>query len=179
MAFRLESERLVLRPFRAADVDALHAYRNDPDVGRYQGWSAPTLEEARAFVQRQSELEPGEPGVRAQIAIESKRTGALLGDLFLDTSEDDQARVGFSLAHANQGEGLATEALTTLLSHLFETRGTHRVTALTLAANTRSIALLERVGMRREAHHVQSARFEGAWVDEFVYALLRDEWRGR
>ena len=37
-------------------------------------------------------------------------------------------------------------------------------------------ALLERLGMRREAHHVRSYWFRGAWVDDVVYAMLRTEW---
>ena len=45
--------------------------------------------------------------------------------------------------------------------------------------NHRSAALLERVGMRREAHHVAALWSKGEWTDEYAYALLAREWAGR
>lgn len=38
--------------------------------------------------------------------------------------------------------------------------------------------LLERLGLRREAHHVSSEFVTGEWSDELVYAVLDHEWRG-
>jgi RimJ/RimL family protein N-acetyltransferase len=53
------------------------------------------------------------------------------------------------------------------------------VTARTLAENQPSIALLERLGFRREAHYVANSRFEGRWADEYQYALLKEEWQSQ
>ena len=39
--------------------------------------------------------------------------------------------------------------------------------------------LLQRVGMRREAHLIQSVRFKSEWADDIVFAVLASEWRGR
>ena len=177
-SFVLRTPRLLLRSFRADDAVPFHAYRTDPEVARYQGWTAPTQEEAAAFVARQEQVVPGTPGTGAQIAIELQASGDMIGDVFLHTprEEPEHARIGFTLARPFQAQGLATEAVRRLLAFTFDDLAKHRVTALVLAANARSIALLERVGMRREAHHVQSTRFENAWADEYVYALLRAEW---
>lgn len=51
--------------------------------------------------------------------------------------------------------------------------------AITIVENAPSIALLERLRMHREAHFRDNAWFKGAWASDYVYALLRDEWRVR
>lgn len=94
-------------------------------------------------------------------------------------SDHRLARIGFTLATEAQGRGFATEAVTALLDYLFHTRGKHRVAADCDPRNLASVALLERVGMRREAHHRRSAWWKGGWTDEFVYAVLADEWTAR
>ena len=60
---------------------------------------------------------------------------------------------------------------------LFTEHGVHRICADCDVRNVRSVALLERVGMRREAHHRQSAWWKGEWTDEYVYAILAEAWR--
>jgi RimJ/RimL family protein N-acetyltransferase len=42
--------------------------------------------------------------------------------------------------------------------------------------NAPSWALLERVGMRREGHFIENVWFKGGWADEYLYAVLKDEW---
>jgi RimJ/RimL family protein N-acetyltransferase len=76
-----------------------------------------------------------------------------------------------------QGKGLATEAARALLDFGFNSMGLHRIFARTGRANTRSWRLMERLGMRREAHFHQSHRVRDKWDDEFVYALLAHEWK--
>ena len=86
--------------------------------------------------------------------------------------------MGFTLAPAHQGRGYATEALRGLLGYAFGTLGLHRVVAVTDALNAPAAALLERVGMRREAHFHENVFFKGAWGSEFVFAMLDHEWTG-
>src|SRR4051812_8542004 len=59
----------------------------------------------------------------------------------------------FTLAAEAQGHGYATEALRTVISLLFPEHDVHRVRADCDTRNDHSVALLERIGMRREAHH--------------------------
>ena len=176
----IETERLILRRFEARDVDALHAYRADKDVAWFQGWSLDySRADAEAFVAEQSEIAIGEPGVGAQIAAESKATGTLLGDLYLFVWERDPrlAQLGYTIERGAWGQGYATEAVLALLGYLFDVRDMHRVTARTDTENERSIRLLERIGMRREAHHRESWFHRERWTDEYAYALLQHEWR--
>ncbi len=89
------------------------------------------------------------------------------------------AKVGVTLAKSAQGQGYAAEALAGLLDCLFFERSKHRVTAECDTQNASSIALLERLGIRREAHHLSSAWYKGEWTDEYVYAVLASDWTNR
>jgi RimJ/RimL family protein N-acetyltransferase len=161
-----------------ADVAPFVAYRNDPHVARYQSWESCTLLEATALVENQKTQAPGTPGEWYQIAIALKTTNALVGDCALRVHAPDarQATIGITLARANQGQGFATEALSSLFDSLFTQLRLHRVVADTDPLNTPSWTLLERLGMRREGHMIQSLWFKGHWADEYYYAILREEW---
>lgn len=174
----LETARLRLRRFIEADMPAFLAYRNDPEVARYQSWESMTEREARAYITDQVEVQPGEPGAWFQFAIALKDTDALVGDCALHVSEDDPrlGEIGYTLAREQQGHGYATEAIHTLLAYAFETLALHRVSATADCRNTPSYRLLERIGMRREAQFIQHAWYKGEWCDEYLYAMLRSEW---
>lgn len=174
----LLSERLRLRRFSRDDLEPFLAYRSNPDVAKYQGWDPYTREDAMGFLDKQRDSQPGQLGEGAQIAIELKATGEMIGDVFLDTpsGEPSLARIGYTIAPTHQRQGYATEAVTTLLGHVFGPLDKRRVTALTCADNLPSVALLERVGMRREAHYIQSTLVDDHWADEYLYALLQREW---
>jgi RimJ/RimL family protein N-acetyltransferase len=177
----LESPRVLLRRFTDADLEPFLAYRSDPEVARYQSWDGYARQEALDFIRDQQSVEPGTPGRWFQFALELKATNVLVGDCALKVHEPDarQGEIGFTLSRAYQGQGLAFEGVGRVLRYAFADLGLHRVTALTDAANAPSVALLERLGMRREGHFLQNAWFKGGWADEFLYALLRDEWLRR
>jgi len=175
----LETARLRLRCFADADLAPFMAYRNDPAVARYQSWEGITEPEARAFIQEQKVVQPGVPGRWLQIAIELKEGGPLIGDCAFKIEEHDarQAEIGFTLARAYQGRGFATEAVSRFLTYAFPTFHLHRVVAIADCENAASVALLERLGMRREGHFRQNVWFKGWWGDEYLYAILGEEWR--
>ncbi len=174
----IKTARLLLRRLRDADLDALVAYRNDPEVARYQTWEGITEADGRAFIEWYKHGPVDLPGRWAAVAVELQRTGELIGDLAfrLDKSEPRQGEIGFTFARAHQGRGFATEAVTALLDRAFSSLDLHRVIAITDCENARCIALLERLGLRREAHFVENIWFKGKWGDEYLYALLRREW---
>lgn len=180
MNLPLTSSRLILRPFTAADVPAFMAYRNDPEVARYQGWEVPyTQEQAEAFLFEMQQTQPGQPGRWYQLVIEHTASQAVLGDCaFYILAEDPrQAEIGFTLAAAHQGKGYAAEAIARLLVYLFTDLNLHRVRANCDPLNAASARLLARLGFRREGHFVQSLWFKGGWVDEVWFGLLQSEWK--
>lgn len=181
-AFRLETTRLVLRPFRLSDAEPFSRYRSDPAVALYQGWEAPySLEQARAFAAEMAAARAGVRGAWYQAAVELKAGGEMIGDCaFTLLAEDErQAEIGFTLAPAYQGQGYAVEAVARLLDYLFADLALHRVRANIDPRNRSSARLLEKLGMRFEGRWVDSLWFKGGWVSEDWYAILRAEWLAR
>ena len=177
---RLETERLLLRRLRESDLESFLGYRNDPEVARYQSWEGCTKAEARGTILAMGREEPFAPGEWFQFAVGLKETGTLVGDLGFRVGEDGrQAEVGYTLAREQWGMGYASEAVSLLLDHAFGVLGLHRVYAITDQENAPSVAVLERLGLRREGAFVENAWFKGRWSSEYLYATLRGEWLGR
>ncbi len=179
MTFERETKRLTLRTFRDSDLDAFIAYRSDPQTAQYQSWNVPySREQGIALIKEMQKLRPATPGEWYQIAVELKASGELVGDCaFCVLMEDPrQAEIGFTLSPLQRGKGYATEAVQALLTYLFDDLRIHRVRAICDVQNVSSAHLLERVGMRREAHFVESVWFKGRWSSEYWYAMLRHEW---
>lgn len=173
----LESQRLVLRRFADGDLPAFLAYMSDPLVARYQTWESYSEQHAREVIEQQKKLTPGVPGEWFTFALELKETGVLIGHIALKAQEDNQqAEIGFTISREYQGKGLAFEAASRVLDYVFTNLEMHRVTAITDCENQRSVALLSRLGMRREGHFIQNIWFKGKWGDEYLYAILREEW---
>ena len=89
------------------------------------------------------------------------------------------AEIGWTLHPTASGRGFATEAARALLEVAFEHYGLRRVVANLDAANERSAALAERLGMRREVHRLADFWSKGRWTDSYEYALLRSEWEAQ
>lgn len=174
----LETPRLRLRSFQDADLPTFLAYRNDPEVARYQSWDTTSESDARTLIREFGRTAPGTPGEGVQIAIALKSSGELIGDIFFLTWATDprQGEIGYTLAQAFHHQGYATEAVGAFLDYAFRTFDLHRITAVIDVANGPSIRLVERLGMRREGHFRENVWFKGRWADEYLYAILRPEW---
>jgi RimJ/RimL family protein N-acetyltransferase len=177
---RIATARLILDPLTAPDAAALFAYRSRPDVFRFQSWEPSRLVDAEDFLARLTDVEFNTPGTWFQLAVRLRESGVLVGDLGVHFLEDGaQVEIGFTLAPEAQGSGLGTEAVTGLLDYLFGSLGKHRVFASVDPRNEASVRLLRRVGMREEAHFVESLQFKGGWADDLVFAILKSEWDAR
>lgn len=180
MPFALDTERLLIRRFRDSDHESFLAYRNDPLVAKYQGWSLPyTRERARAFVEEMKTIQLGAPGAWCQVAIELKANSEMIGDIgFLAFQNDPrQVRIGYSLARAYWNQYYASEAVARMVDYLFGELHLHRIAADCDPENMASFRLLERLGFRREAHFIESFPLgNGRWGDEYYYGLLEHEW---
>lgn len=177
----LRSVRLCLRSLCAEDADALAAYRALPVVARFQSWETFSLEDANLLIADQAIISPNTPGTWLQLALVLLETHSVIGDCGLHFGLEDaqQVELGMTLAPSHQGQGLATEALESVLDYVFDVLGKHRVSAVTDADNIASARLLRRVGFRQEAHHIENVWFKGEWGSEFVFALLHREWQER
>ena len=139
---------IVLRRLQPADLAAFQAYRQDPEVGRYQDWERMDDAKAAGFIQHVSEAELFQRGRWSQIGIDLG--GTLIGDMgvFVDEA-GTQGEMGITLARSAQRKGLAEAAVRALIVYLFDDLGLERITAGAMLENARSIALMERLGMEK------------------------------
>lgn len=174
----LTTARLELRPVEPADLEAIWSYRGDPGVARWLGGRT----DREDFEQHFTDL----PAGMNQLVV--LHGGAVVGDLMLrvtdawaqrdvaDRAKDTVGVLGWVLRPDAGGRGLATEAVRELVRHAFEDLGLRRVVAECFADNEPSWRLMERIGMRREAHTVRDALHRDlGWQDGLLYALLADE----
>jgi RimJ/RimL family protein N-acetyltransferase len=183
VAWPVRTDRLVIRPAMADDVDPTWAFRRIPEVSEWL---------TRAIVDRDEYAEMFVDPDRLASTLVVESDGAVIGDLMLridspwaqhevaDRARDRQAELGWVIAPEHAGRGYATEAAAALLRICFDDLGLYRVTALCFADNVASWRIMERLGMRREAHNVrESLHRSRGWLDGLGYAMLADEWRSR
>jgi len=178
--FPIVTARLKLRPFSRGDVDAVLAYRSREDVATYL-FDPPLSREECALAVQQRTVKTGwtEVGDTIVLAVELLESATLIGEMSLIWRSDDafQGEVGWIFHPDYQGRGYATEASRAVLDLGFKRADLHRIFARCDARNDASWRLMERLGMRREAHFREHARFKGGWDEELIYAVLRREWR--
>jgi RimJ/RimL family protein N-acetyltransferase len=182
LAQPIQTPRLTLRPFSPADFDDLYAYQSRPEVARYLHWHARDRAQVRTALEEQCrETRLEDEGDWLTFAVVWRETGRVVGEtgLKLVSREHRQGETGFVFNPDYQGKGIAAEAAAAMLTLAFDRLGWHRVTGSCDARNQRSARLMERLGMRREAHFIQSMMVKGEWTDELVYAILDHEWEAQ
>jgi len=170
----LVTDRLRLRALSVDDADALFPTLSDAALMTW--WSsAPhnSVEETRAYFAPRIDREgwrcwaitlAGDDTALGWVAAGEKRQGGV-------------TEIGYLLARAHWGKGIAAEAVSAVIDRLFA-EGQRRVFADTDPENAASLALLERLGFQREGY------LRGEWEthigvrDSVILGLLRDEWRG-
>jgi RimJ/RimL family protein N-acetyltransferase len=183
LAWPRRTERLLIRPATAADVDACWAFRRRPEVGE---WLGETWTDRDAFAAWMTVPER----MAKHLVVEHE--GRVVGDAMVEVrtpwaqaevaaqAEGLDAALGWVVDPAEQGRGYATEVARDLLVIAFDEMGLRRVVAECFADNVPSWKVMERVGMRREARNVrESLHRDRGWLDGLTYALQADEWRER
>jgi RimJ/RimL family protein N-acetyltransferase len=175
----LHTDRLVLRRICIGDAEAVFAYRSLPEQAQWQPVERKTVEETRAFIEPFVSVEPDTPGTWLALAITFREGGRLIGDIGLRFPEKEtwQAELGISLDPKYHRVGYGSEAMRAVMGYAFDVLGKHRVYASIDPRNKASMALVERLGFRREAHFILSIRWKGGWADDLIYGMLEEEWR--
>ena len=168
MPLPLQTERLVIRPYREDDATALHEVFGSPEVMRWTpsppskdvAETAQRLARTMAFTARQP------PGFGLW-ALELKTPSDFLGQvgLFPVEGKGPEVELAYELAPRVWGHGYATEAARALVDYGFGELGLRRIVALILPDNARSRNVASKCGMALE----RPGRFYG--LDLLVYAL--------
>ncbi|HEX2155147.1 MAG TPA: GNAT family protein [Acidimicrobiia bacterium] len=180
--YPIRTERLRLRPYLASDLDFLCDVMSRPEVVRFLYHDVrPRQEVADLLEKRTSMTSIRAEGDNLVLAVQLGTTGPLVGDVTLSyqSATHRQGEIGWVFHPDHHGHGYATEASRVLLRLAFEGLDLHRVIARCDGRNRASFQVMERLGMRREAHFVENEFVKGEWTDEVVCALLAAEWRAR
>ncbi len=174
----LLTERLRLRPYRAADLDAYAEMNADPEVMVFLG--------NRPMQRAESDGMAGEINAcffergYGKLAVERRSDGAFLGMCGLSRERwfTDDLEVGWRLLPRYWGQGYATEAGAAWLAHAFEALGQRRIVSVADVPNVRSIAVMERLGMGL-VEVAQLDDGDGGTFAAAVHAIDRTQWLAR
>lgn len=173
---KIETERLRFRPLSLEDAEILFDYRSDPAVSRFQNWEPSNIDEVIDFINKNMMVELNTPDSWLQLAIVAQDSNLLVGDFALHFLEEEnpQCEIGFTVSPQFQGQGFGTEAVTRMLEFLFSELNKHRVFASVDPENGASMRVLEKAGLNKEAHFKKSLLFKERWVDDVIFAILKD-----
>ena len=163
--------RLLLRRLSSADLDRFAAVRADPELGRYQGWTAMSPEAAWIFLTEMHSAPAWQLDVWFQLAIADAASDQLLGDLGVCVHADGHAEIGVTLARDAHRQGHATAAIGCLIALLFERPQIERVVGITDARNGPSARLLQRAGLRQT--QTLQTTFRGEACTEWTFERRR------
>jgi RimJ/RimL family protein N-acetyltransferase len=168
----LVTPRLRLEPLAEGDLPHLVALNGDPEVMRYITGRAMTPDEVAAEL---PSLLHSERGLRLWSGYDAQ--GAFAGVWFLSADPDDThaGEIGWRLSRTAWGRGLAVEGARALLGHAFTTLGLDRIWAETMAVNTASRRVMEKLGMTLTRSYVGEwdEPIPGWELGEVVYELTR------
>ena len=187
----IETERLLLRPFRENDAADVLEYLSSPLPHCFAGLHLDTLEEARAEVLKRSE------DTEYCFAIVLKETGKVIGEIEAEPSDykppklrsremslpsSDTFTPSLILNATYHGSGYAYEATHALFDYLFTRKGVRRIYSYVDDYNACSQHLCEKLGMRREGlfrsfvSFVNDADGNPVYENTIQYAILKQEW---
>ena len=141
---KLKTERLILRPWKLSDAEALYFYASDPAVGPPAGWAPhASIDESREVIRTRL-------AAPHTFAVCLAASGELVGCIGLhreDLAEDsDELELGYWLGRPFWGRGLIPEAGREVLRYAFQTLGMRRVWCGHYEGNTKSRRVMEKLG---------------------------------
>lgn len=174
----LATDRLILRELAERDAPRICEIEATPGVGRYLSRFADTLEGAHEYVQGILAEARLLPRLVFDFAVTVRGDDRLLGRCGMKRgdSEPRDAMIWYVFDPAYHGNGYATEAARALVDFAFRDLHLHRVWADADPRNPASLRVMQRLGMRQEAHHIENVFIRDEWCDSVIYAMLRREW---
>ena len=173
----LRTARLILRPFRESDYDDLFEFLAQLEDDEFEGYPGITYANGRDHLKYRL-------GSEAFYAMELADSGKVIGNIYCGDREYQAKEVGYIVNEHYRRKGYAAEALSAVITQAFR-EGAHRVYASCDPGNLPSRKLLEKTGLRREAHLRSNVFFrrdkKGApeWRDTLIYAVTKDEFPPR
>ena len=177
---RIETQRLILRPFRAEDGPAM--FRNwagDSAVTEYVTWKTHASARESAEIAAAWETQTASDPAFYQWAIELKTLGEPIGSISAIhlNEEVESAELGWCIGRPWWGRGIMPEAGAAVIAFLFDAVGLNRVAARFDTRNAKSGRVMQKLGMTFEGVLRQAGRCNAGRCDEAFYSILRSEYR--
>ena len=176
---RLETERLILRPFVLADAeDMFKNWASDPEVTKFLTWPTHKSVEISKMVLNDWIPQYADGG-NFNWAMESKESGQVIGNISVVKLREDTAAadMGYCMSRAHWGKGLMPEALRAVMDYLFGTVGLNRIAAAHDVNNPKSGRVMEKAGMKLDGVLRQAGKNNTGVCDMVWHASLRNEWK--
>lgn len=166
----IETERLLIRPFKMDDARDLHEILGDDETMKY-------CEPAYDFAKTEEFLRGFCIGRKGALAAELKETGKVVGYILFNEYETDVYEAGWFFNRGYWRRGYAFEAMKAVFGYAFEKLKAHRIFAETIDG-VKSVGIMEKLGMVREGVQRKHVRDnDGNWADLYLYGLLTEDWR--
>lgn len=174
----LTTPRLQLRELRDEDWQEAQVLDSDPQVVRFQSNDVLAPEGTRAYLAKSIAEAARNPRTIYDLAITRRNEDLFLGrvGLNLKRPEHREAELWFNLRRDLWGRGMATEAVRAMVDFGFRALHLHRIYGDCDPRNLPSARLMEKLGLRREAHLRENWWLKGEWCDSYSYAVLEHEW---
>ena len=179
--FPIKTERLLLRELTPSDLADVHEYASDPLVSRFEFWGPNTPAVTEKVLEEWLTQQQHWPREEVNLGVEVTTEHKLIGVITLRMKHDANRTADFGFAFNRQywNQGYATEAARAVIGAAFRLLNAHRVWAGCDTRNIGSYRVMEKLGMRREAHMRKDVWQKGEWRDSYRYAVLDEEWPGR
>ena len=174
---KLETNRLILRPFKITDAQAVFEnYASSDDVTKYTTWDTyRDIDAVRNYLS--SLIESYKDGKTFNWAIELKNENKVIGSIGATNLDENVAKieVGYCIGKKWWNQGIATEALREIIRFLFEEVGINRIEAYHDVRNLASGRVMQKCGMKCEGILRQFYPFNGGVSDVYIYSILKDD----
>ncbi|MBD2794224.1 GNAT family N-acetyltransferase [Xenorhabdus szentirmaii] len=173
------TSHLILRKFEEKDFIKYKNYHSLPEVYKFLYTPLPTDKEIREQFNKVLNPAFNDNGDEIRLAVVLREHNDLAGEIMLrvTSKESQQGEIGCIFHPLYQKKSIGTESLGALIDISFNYFKYHRIYARLDALNLGSKKLVEKLGMRQEAHLLQNEYVNRIWSDMYIYAILKDEWK--
>jgi RimJ/RimL family protein N-acetyltransferase len=174
----MSGKQVTLRELRASDAQSLFALLTTQEVSRFISPPPSTVEGFERFIAWT--LRQRTAGTYACFAVTLKGFDTAIGIFQVRETEPGfgTAEWGFALGSPFWGTGIFAEGAELVLEFVFETIGVHRLEARSAIRNGRGNGALQKLGAVQEGVLRKSFLKNGEYLDQALYAMVEDDWRG-
>lgn len=177
----LKGKKVILRPVQKSDIPLFLKWYNDQEVTQYMGIFLPLTEPIEEKWYEEAASGRNETQVFFVIEASENNKPYPIGSISLERieSKNQNAELGIGIGEKKYWDkGYGTEAVRLLIDYGFKQLNLHRISSTVFSPNKRSLKMHQKVGFVKEGIRKQAFFKHGKFLDQVIFGLLRDEWKG-